>query len=83
MPLLYLCFPNGVAQTQRGKITCPLAHNSIVVIRQLKLMLSVFRLQPLNHYDMVASFSGLRFFFFFKYSIDSFPLLNYILILIL
>ena len=51
-------------------------HNSVDILQGLKFWLSVFQVQPLNHYGMVAPRSGLQLFL--KCNIDS-----YILIVIL
>ena len=51
-------------------------HNSIVVLQGLKFWLSLFQVQPLNHYGMVVPLSGLQLFS--KCNIDC-----YILIVIL
>ena len=58
-------------------INLPTPHNSVIVLQGLKFWLSVFQVQPLNHYGMVvAPNSGLQLFS--KCNIDC-----YILIVIL
>ena len=53
----------------------------VVIFQWLKSTLSVFRVQPLNHYGMVTPFSGLQLLS--KCNINSFPLLRYIITMIL